>query len=87
VIAIHEAFNVPLFFRDTPIHDRLRDVDFIYFANGDGGINGFYGIRRNGYATCSFARAIPGYGDPVTKFWGLFEGEPLFAVDARQESQ
>jgi len=87
VIAIHEAFQVPLFFIETARADRARDVDYIFFANETSVISGFYGLRGEGYTTHAFPDSlkIPTIGEPEKHFWRLFRtAQPLFAVDQRE---
>ncbi len=88
VIAIHEAFNVPLLFIKRPLAHDDREVDYIFFADGKRVVAGFYGVAADDYKTHAFVNGrIPGVvGDAAAHFWSLIEQEkPMFAVDARQQ--
>jgi hypothetical protein len=86
VIAIHEAFHVPLFFVETPRQCRERDVDYIYFGRDGRMLDGFYGLRKRDYATESFAAGtpIPGISDPAAHYTSILAKKPEFAADARE---
>ncbi len=87
VIAIHEAFHVPLFFKEVALESKDRDVDFIFFEQQDKTITGFYGRRLNHYGTEPITYGkIPELGNPVARFWNFIEGDggAMFAIDARR---
>lgn len=85
IIAIHEAFHIPLFFREIPVEDPLRDFDFLYFQTS-GHTDGFYGDRRSRYRTEPISSGlIPLLGSVDRHFRSLLEDPNLLlATDARQ---
>jgi hypothetical protein len=85
MIAIHEAFYIPLFFKETPTDSSLRDYDYLYFEL-PGRTAGFYGSRQRHYETETIhAGVVPFLGDVATHFRGLLDdSDILLATDARQ---
>jgi len=84
VIAIHVAFNVPLFFVERDEDSEDRDVDYIFFKVKDR-VEGFYGFRADNYASRDIRMSrIPRVGSPVTSYWNILATEGLLlAHDAR----
>jgi hypothetical protein len=83
VIAIHEAFNIPLFFVEAA---KPHDKDFAYlvFEKKSRAVTGLYGQRKNEYHTQPFDNRIPGLGDALESYKKLLGRKDLmFAVDAR----
>lgn len=84
VIAIHVAFNVPLFYLEREEQSSARDVDYILFLV-EGKIDGYYGLRANNYETKAITMGrIPKAGDPLTAYHALWQdGQLMLAHDAR----
>ncbi len=85
VVAIHQAFNVPLFFKPVEPQEELRDLDFILFQKDNGDITGFYSSKITNNKPERFEHDnIPGVGSAKKQFYSLFEKNKLMlAVDAR----
>ncbi|HRI12792.1 MAG TPA: nucleotide-binding protein [Verrucomicrobiota bacterium] len=85
VVAIHEAFNVPLFFIETDASNQERDSEYILFSRpNQKGAAGLYGVRP-AYETETIKSQIAGLGDPGEHFARLLNHESImFAVDARE---
>jgi len=84
VIAIHQAFHVPLFYLERLEDHSDRKVDYILFGVSDR-IDGFFGLRTGGYATQDIKDSrIPGLGNPFRLYQQLLNSEDLLlARDAR----
>lgn len=85
VIAIHEAFNIPLFFVEADPQSQDKDVAFIAFEKSNGGTTGRYGFKKFNYQTRDLHRGvIPGFGDAMHLYQALLKREDLMlAKDAR----
>ena len=85
VIAIHQAFNIPLFFKAAEPDTDLRNLDFVLFEKNDGSVSGFYSSKSTGYKPLQFNNnIIPGRGNAKQHFYSLFSNYKLMlAIDAR----
>ena len=85
VIAIHQAFNIPLFFKDAEPGSDLRKLDFVLFEKKDGSVSGFYSSKATDYKPQQFSNNfIPNTGNAKEHFYSLFTNyKLLLAIDAR----
>jgi hypothetical protein len=85
VIAIHEAFNVPLFFVEAKPENKDKDVAYLVFEKSGGFPNGLYGKKTDQYHTNPFRNGeIPGFGNALQKYRELLSRQDImFAADAR----
>ena len=83
VIAIHEAFHVPLLYIETALDSPLRNYDYILFERNDGQIDGLGGQLINNYKT---EPINSGKMDRIkNEYKALLESpQLLFATDARE---
>lgn len=85
IIAIHEAFHVPLFFIEKEKVSKERDNDYILFKKDENNFDGFYGQKADKYQT----KALRENGNTTTRLKNEFLNyleydEILFAIDARK---
>lgn len=84
VIAIHQAFHIPLFFLERPLNHPDRKYDFIAFLKQQN-VVGFVNIRGTRIDLKEMARGrVPGNRKATDRFYELLRDPELsFAVDAR----
>ena len=83
LIAIHEAFRVPLFYKEVRRDDPLRRLDLLVFGKARGQIEGFYG-HGAGPSHPIERRHVPSLGDPSRFYANLLADSGLmFAIDKR----
>ena len=85
VVAIHQAFNIPLFFKAVEPEEELRKLDFVIFEKHDGTVTGFYSAQSTDFKPQQFSNnLIPGKGNAKEQFYSLFKKNKLMlAIDAR----
>jgi len=86
VIAIHQAFNVPIFYLEVEQNDKRRNADFILFERKGGKyVSGFYNSKKNQFRPQEIEKGgIPQVGKCIDIINEIFDNEELrFAVDAR----
>jgi hypothetical protein len=83
VIAIHEAFNIPLFFVEAQ-SEQNKDVAYLVFEKPEGVASGLYGKKNEQYHTHPFRKDIPSFGNAIQKYRELISRPNImFAADAR----
>jgi len=84
VIAIHQAFNIPLFFKAAEPGHEIRKLDFVMLERNDGEIAGFYSSAATQNKPEPFTNIIPGKTNAKQLFYQLFSDfKPILAIDAR----
>jgi hypothetical protein len=80
VVAIHEAFHVPLFAVPITADDELRDFDFIAFRKTDRTVTGYYNRREDGFrpGNLSGDGRVPGHGSALAHWTSVLHHERLF---------
>lgn len=85
IIAIHQAFNIPVFFIEVDETNSMRENDFIIFEKLDGDTTGFYNSERNQYKPKpTINGGIPHVGNCKDQFEKLMaDSNIMLAIDAR----
>ncbi len=86
VIAIHQAFNVPLFYLEVDEKDGQRDCDYILFERGANRNAGYYNSKTFNFSPKPLVKGdnIPKLGSCRKHFYTLLSNENLLlAIDAR----